>query len=181
MTFPGATDIVAHIIGQWLADHLGEQFIIEHRPGAGTNLGTEAVVRAAADGYTLLVAPSAVASNATFYEKLNFNFIRDMAPVAGIVALTPSVTGRFLDAMANCSSKADLVAIHSGGDGYSGYMTSAGVTVIADGTTEAAGRLKLALDNDTSLGVMRYADAGYNDALDEAAKKNIRYFRLGQG
>jgi tripartite-type tricarboxylate transporter receptor subunit TctC len=81
----GATDIVAHIIGQWLADHLGEQFIIEHRPGAGTNLGTEVVVRAAADGYTLLVAPSAVASNATFYEKLNFNFIRDMAPVAGIV------------------------------------------------------------------------------------------------
>jgi urocanate hydratase len=86
-----------------------------------------------------------------------------------------------LDAMANCSSKADLVAIHSGGGGYSGYMTSAGVTVIADGTTEAAGRLKLALDNDTSLGVMRYADAGYDDALDEAAKKNIRYFRLGQG
>jgi urocanate hydratase len=84
-----------------------------------------------------------------------------------------------LDAMANCSSKADLVAIHSGGGGYSGYMTSAGVTVIADGTTEAAGRLKLALDNDTSLGIMRYADAGYDDALDEAAKKNVRYFRLG--
>jgi urocanate hydratase len=85
-----------------------------------------------------------------------------------------------LDAMANCSSKADLVAIHSGGGGYSGYMTSAGVTVIADGTTEAAGRLKLALDNDTSLGIMRYADAGYDDALDEAAKKHVRYFRLGQ-
>jgi urocanate hydratase len=85
-----------------------------------------------------------------------------------------------LDAMANCSSKADLVAIHSGGGGYSGYMTSAGVTVIADGTTEAAGRLKLALDSDTSLGIMRYADAGYDDALDEAAKKNIRYFQLGQ-
>jgi urocanate hydratase len=84
-----------------------------------------------------------------------------------------------LDAMATCSSKADLVAIHSGGGGYSGYMTSAGVTVIADGTSEAAERVKLALDNDTSLGVMRYADAGYDDALDEAAKKNVRYFRLG--
>jgi len=81
----GATDIVAHIMGQWLSDHLGEQFIIEHRPGAGTNLGTEAVVRATADGYTLLVAPSAAAVNATFYEKLRFNFIRDMAPVAAIV------------------------------------------------------------------------------------------------
>jgi urocanate hydratase len=84
-----------------------------------------------------------------------------------------------LDAMATCSSKADLVAIHSGGGGYSGYMTSAGVTVIADGTSEAAERVKLALDNDTSLGVMRYADAGYDEALDEAAKKNVRYFRLG--
>jgi tripartite-type tricarboxylate transporter receptor subunit TctC len=81
----GATDIVARIMAQWLADHLGEQFIVENRPGAGTNLGTEAVVRSAPDGYTLLLAPSAAAVNATFYEKLNFNFIRDMAPVAGIV------------------------------------------------------------------------------------------------
>ncbi len=83
-----------------------------------------------------------------------------------------------LDAMAMCSSQADLVAIHSGGGGYSGYMTSAGVTVIADGTSEADERLNLALTNDTSLGVMRYADAGYPDALDEAQKKNLRHFRL---
>ncbi len=83
-----------------------------------------------------------------------------------------------LDAMAMCSSQADLVAIHSGGGGYSGYMTSAGVTVIADGTGEADERLDLALTNDTSLGVMRYADAGYADALDEARNKGIRHFRL---
>ena len=83
-----------------------------------------------------------------------------------------------LDAMAMCSSQADLVAIHSGGGGYSGYMTSAGVTVIADGTSEADQRLDLALTNDTSLGVMRYADAGYPDALDEAEKKGLRHFRL---
>ena len=83
-----------------------------------------------------------------------------------------------LDAMAMCSSQADLVAIHSGGGGYSGYMTSAGVTVIADGSSEADARLDLALTNDTSLGVMRYADAGYTEALDEVEKKGLRHFRL---
>ena len=83
-----------------------------------------------------------------------------------------------LNAMAMCSSQADLVAIHSGGGGYSGYMTSAGVTIIADGTNEADDRLALALTNDTSLGVMRYADAGYPDALDEARNKGVRHFQL---
>jgi urocanate hydratase len=84
-----------------------------------------------------------------------------------------------LNAMAMCSSMADLVAIHSGGGGYSGYMTSAGVTIVADGTREADERLRLSLTNDTSLGVMRYADAGYADALDEAQRKGIRHFQLG--
>ena len=83
-----------------------------------------------------------------------------------------------LDAMMLCASKADLVAIHSGGGGYSGYMTSAGVTLIADGSEAAASRLTLALTNDTSLGIMRYADAGYPDAIDEAQAKNIRRFAL---
>ena len=83
-----------------------------------------------------------------------------------------------LDAMAMCSSQADLVAIHSGGGGYSGYMTSAGVTVIADGTGEADERLSLALTNDTSLGVMRYADAGYPEALAEVRDKGLNHFRL---
>jgi urocanate hydratase len=83
-----------------------------------------------------------------------------------------------LDAMMLCASKADLVAIHSGGGGYSGYMTSAGVTLIANGSETAASRLALALTNDTSLGIMRYADAGYSDAIDEAQKKNIRRFAL---
>jgi urocanate hydratase len=83
-----------------------------------------------------------------------------------------------LNAMVHCASKADLVAIHSGGGGYSGYMTSAGVTIIADGTSAAEQRLQLSLTNDTSLGIMRYADAGYEDAFDEAVKKNVRHFRL---
>lgn len=78
-----------------------------------------------------------------------------------------------LNAMVNCSSCADLVAIHSGGGGYSGYMTSAGVTVVADGTPEADLRLRLSMTNDTALGVLRYADAGYEDALDEAGKQSI--------
>jgi urocanate hydratase len=83
-----------------------------------------------------------------------------------------------LNAMMHCSSMADLVAIHSGGGGYSGYMTSAGVTVVADGTDTARQRLTLTQTNDTSLGIMRYADAGYPDALDEAHRSNIRHIPL---
>lgn len=85
-----------------------------------------------------------------------------------------------INAMVNCASQADLVAIHSGGGGYSGYMTSAGVTVVADGTEAAAERLQLSMTNDTSLGVMRYADAGYPEALDEAMQKGLQYISLTQ-
>jgi tripartite-type tricarboxylate transporter receptor subunit TctC len=81
----GPTDITARLIGQWLTERLGQQFIIENRPGAGSNLAVEAVVRAPADGYTLLVAGATNAVNATLYEKLSFNFIRDIAPVAGMI------------------------------------------------------------------------------------------------
>jgi urocanate hydratase len=83
-----------------------------------------------------------------------------------------------LDAMALCASMADLVVIHSGGGGYAGYMTSAGVTLVADGTDAADERLSHALTNDTSLGVMRYADAGYDDARDEADRKGIPWLGL---
>jgi tripartite-type tricarboxylate transporter receptor subunit TctC len=83
---PGnAPDIVGRLIGQWLSEHLGQPFIIENRPGAGTNIGTEAVVRAPPDGYTLLYVTTANASNATLFDKLNFTFMRDIAPVAGII------------------------------------------------------------------------------------------------
>ncbi|MBS4205527.1 urocanate hydratase [Lederbergia citrea] len=83
-----------------------------------------------------------------------------------------------LNAMLSCSSMADLTAIHSGGGGYSGYMTSAGITLVADGTAETDIRLRHALDNDTSLGVLRYADAGYEESLDEIDKKGIRRIDL---
>jgi tripartite-type tricarboxylate transporter receptor subunit TctC len=98
----GATDITARLIGQWLSERLGQQYIIENRPGAGSNIGTEAVVRAAPDGYTLGLfgAPSAI--NATLYDKLNFNFVRDIAPVAPVVrfpnimVVNPSVPAKTL-------------------------------------------------------------------------------------
>src|SRR5499425_2707446 len=98
----GATDITARLIGQWLSERLGQQFVIENRPGAGSNVGTEAVVRAAPDGYTLGLfgAPSAI--NATLYDKLNFNFVRDIAPIAPIVrfpyimVVNPSVSAKTL-------------------------------------------------------------------------------------
>ena len=81
----GDTDLVARLMGQWLSERLGQPFIIENRPGAGTNIGTEAVVRAPADGYTLLLASPPSAINATLYDKLNFVFLRDIAPVAGVI------------------------------------------------------------------------------------------------
>ncbi len=98
----GATDITARLIGQWLSERLGQQFVIENRPGAGGNIGTEAVVRAAPDGYTLLYVTTANAVSATLYDKLNFNFIRDIAPVAPIVrfpyimVVNPSVPAKTL-------------------------------------------------------------------------------------
>ena len=80
----GGNDIVARLMAQWLSERLGQQFVVENRPGAGTNIATEAVVNASPDGYTLLLAGAPNAINATLYEKLNFNFIRDIAPVASI-------------------------------------------------------------------------------------------------
>jgi tripartite-type tricarboxylate transporter receptor subunit TctC len=82
---PGSgSDIGARLMGQWLSERLGQQFVVENRPGAGGNIGTEAVVRAPPDGYTILLVVSSNTVNATLYDKLNFNFIRDVAPVAGI-------------------------------------------------------------------------------------------------
>jgi tripartite-type tricarboxylate transporter receptor subunit TctC len=81
------TDILARLMGQWLSQRLGQQFVIENRPGAGGNIGAETVTKAAPDGYTLLMVPPAVAANAALYEHLNFDFIRDTAPVAGVVRL----------------------------------------------------------------------------------------------
>ena len=80
----GVTDIVARLIAPWLSERLGQSFVVENRPGASSNIATEAVVRASPDGYTILLVSSANAANVTLYEKLNFNFIRDIVPVASI-------------------------------------------------------------------------------------------------
>ena len=98
----GGVDISARLIGQWLTDHLGQSFVTENLPGAGGNVGTEVVVTAPPDGYTLLLATVPNAVNASLYPKLGFNFIRDTAPVAGIirvpmiVVLHPSVPAKTL-------------------------------------------------------------------------------------
>src|SRR6516162_6191888 len=97
-----SADLAARLIGHWLSERLGQYFVIENRPGAGSNVATEAVVRAAPDGYTLLTCVTANAINATLYEKLNFNFIRDIAPVGGllrmslVVLVNPSLAAKTL-------------------------------------------------------------------------------------
>ena len=96
----GFIDTTARLIGPWLSDRLGQSFVIENRPGATSNIATEAVVRAASDGYTLLAASDANAFNATIYENLKFNFIRDIAPVASsgraffVMVVNPSVPAK---------------------------------------------------------------------------------------
>ena len=106
----GAADITARLMGQWLSERLGQPFVIENRPGAGTNIGTEAVARAPADGYTLLLVSVANTVNATLYERLNFNFIRDIAPVAGLIRgplvmeIHPSVPANTIQSISTCST-----------------------------------------------------------------------------
>jgi tripartite-type tricarboxylate transporter receptor subunit TctC len=91
-TAGSAPDAIARLMGQWLSERLGQPFIVENRPGAGGNLGTEAVVRAAPDGYSLLLVAIANATNATLYDKLNYDFLRDIAPIAGVVRIPNLLT-----------------------------------------------------------------------------------------
>jgi tripartite-type tricarboxylate transporter receptor subunit TctC len=126
----GGYDIVARLMSQFLSERLGQQFIVENRPGAGTNIGTETVVRAAADGYTLLLVASANAINATLYEKLNFNFIRDIAAVAGIISLpevmvvNPSVPAKAVpEFIAYAKANPGKISMASGGIGTPGHLS----------------------------------------------------------
>ena len=126
----GTGDITARLIGQWLAERLGQQFVIENRPGAGTNIATEAVVRATPDGYTLLMAGPSGAINATLYDKLNFNFIRDIAPVAGVVrqpsviVVTPSVPATTVpEFIAYAKANPGKLSMASGGIGSPGHVS----------------------------------------------------------
>jgi tripartite-type tricarboxylate transporter receptor subunit TctC len=125
----GAVDIFARLIGQWLSERLGQPFIVENRPGAGTNIATEAVVRAAADGYTLLLVAAPNSINATLYEKLSFNFVRDVAPVASIcrvplvVVVNPSVPAKTLfEFIAYAKGNVGKVTLASAGNGTTPHV-----------------------------------------------------------
>jgi tripartite-type tricarboxylate transporter receptor subunit TctC len=125
----GGADIVARVIGQWLSERLGQQFIVENRPGGGTNIGTEMVARAPADGYTLLLVNLTHAINATLYEKLNYNFIRDIAPVAGIIGVSnvveihPSVPAKTIpEFIAYAKANPGKINMGSAGNGSSSHM-----------------------------------------------------------
>jgi tripartite-type tricarboxylate transporter receptor subunit TctC len=125
----GLNDVTARLISQWLSEHLGQQFVIENRPGAGGNLGTEAVIRASADGYTLLIASSAAAINATLFETLNFNFIRDTAPVGSIVRVpqlmqvTPPLPVKSVpEFIAHAKANPGKISMGSGGIGSPAHI-----------------------------------------------------------
>jgi tripartite-type tricarboxylate transporter receptor subunit TctC len=128
----GGVDITARLIGEWLSERLGQSFVTENRAGAGGNIGTEAVVNAPPDGYTLLLATIPNAVNATLYEKLNFNFIRDIAPVAGIIRVPqvilvhPSVPAKTLpELVAYAKANPEKVNMGSAGSGSAPHLAGA--------------------------------------------------------
>jgi len=132
VTFPpgGGTDIIARLIGQWLSERLGQPFIIENRPGGGGNIGTETVVRAPADGYTLLLAFVTNAINATLYEKLNYDFIRDIEPIGSIgratlvMVVNPSFPAKTVpEFIAYAKANPGKINMASGGNGTPTHLT----------------------------------------------------------
>jgi tripartite-type tricarboxylate transporter receptor subunit TctC len=180
----GTTDICARLIGQWLSERLGQPFIVENRPGAGSNVATEAAVHAPADGYTLLLATISNAINATLYDKLNFNFIRDIAPVAGVISVpnvmevNPAVPAQTVpEFIAYAKANPGKVNFASGGVGSSTHvsgelfkmMTGVNMTHIPyRGTAPAvtdliAGQVQVMFDN--LPGSIEYIRAGNTRAL----------------
>ena len=126
----GTSDILARLLGQWISERLGQPFVIENRPGAASNVGTEVVVRAPADGHTLLLVTASNMTNSTLYEKLNFNFIRDIAPVASInrvslvMAVTPSFPAKTVsEFIAYTKANSGKVSMASAGNGSPGHVS----------------------------------------------------------
>jgi tripartite-type tricarboxylate transporter receptor subunit TctC len=125
----GSADILARLIGQWLSERLGQPFVIENRPGAGTTIATEAVAKAPPDGYTLLLVATAAVTSALLYDKLNFNLIRDIAPVASIsrepqiLALHPSMpTNTVSEFIAYAKANPGKISMASGGNGTPAHI-----------------------------------------------------------
>jgi tripartite-type tricarboxylate transporter receptor subunit TctC len=126
----GGTDILARVVGQWLSERLGQQFFVENRPGAGGNIGTEAVVRAPPDGYTLLIVDASPTVNVTLYDKLNFDFIHDIAPVASILrapfvmVINPAVSAKTLpEFLTLAKTNPGRINMASSGTGTMPHMT----------------------------------------------------------
>jgi len=126
----GSADLTARLMGQWLSERLGQPFVIENRPGGGTNIATEAVLRAAPDGYTLLLVAPANAINATLYDKLNFNFLQEIEPIAGIirfpnvVVVNPSVPVKTIpELIAYAKSNPGKLNMASSGNGSTIHMS----------------------------------------------------------
>ena len=126
----GGTDVAARLVGQWLSVRLGQPVVIENRPGAGSNIATEAVVHAAADGHTLLLVSTAHAINATLYERLNYNFLHDIAPVAGfmrvpnVMEINPSLSVKSVpEFIAYARANPGTINMASGGNGTSQHLS----------------------------------------------------------
>jgi len=126
----GGTDVAARLVGQWLSERIGQPVVIENRPGAGSNIATEAVVHAAADGHTLLLVSTAHAINATLYERLNYNFLRDIAPVAGfmrvpnVMEINPSLSAKSVpEFIAYARANPGKINMASGGNGTSQHLS----------------------------------------------------------
>jgi tripartite-type tricarboxylate transporter receptor subunit TctC len=126
----GGTDVAARLVGEWLSERLGKPVVIENRPGAGSNIATEAVVRAPADGYTLLLVSTAHAINATLYARLNYNFLRDIAPVAGfmrvpnVMEVNPSISAKSVpEFIAYARTNPGNINMASGGNGTSQHLS----------------------------------------------------------
>ena len=126
----GTADITARLLGQWLSERLGQPFVVENRPGAGSNIATEAVVRAAPDGYTLLLAYTGNAINATLYDKLNYNFVGDIAPVASnrvalVMEVNPSLPAKTVaEFIANAKTNPGKISYGSGGVGTTSHLSA---------------------------------------------------------
>ena len=125
----GGNDIIARLMGQWLSERTGQQFIVENKPGAATNIATEIVVNAAPDGYTILLVGVSAAINATLYDNLSFNFLRDIVPAAGIMAIplfvatNPSVPARTLpEFIAYAKARPGKINMGSAGIGSAGHL-----------------------------------------------------------
>jgi tripartite-type tricarboxylate transporter receptor subunit TctC len=176
----GPTDIAARLIGQWLSDRLGRQFVIENRPGATGNIGTEAVVNAAPDGYTLLLVAASNAINTTLYRKLNFVFHRDTAPVAAIirvpnvVEVTPSLPARTVpEFIAYAKANPGKINFASGGNGTSQHVSGELFKMMA-------GVDMLHVPYRGSAPALTDLIAGHVQVMFDAVSSSIPYIRAGQ-